>query len=325
MTKHILKLVAVTAMLLAAFASCKEDKKDPDPKPTPDPNNELSQLYEVNRNKKAPILALEYMAPYNINLEGTGFATSFANNASGYFNWDTAISKFKNITIDGVAYHMPTQNELFSIFPTTSEAPITEFTQDGEGGSSEIMELELPNFPKQKCHDEFMTALDGGKYTLYALRFRPVEENESPEKPKFGEMEATPNYSQLSAWRYKVISAGKDQYCLLVEQIWFGKEGVDIQIGDIATPSYWLRPDARRIIPYSGYNKNGNGTQPSFGMNKKGTLWTATADEPKESNPNETIINAYLYDFNSKRVSIEKNTKERGCNVRLFIDNPKIQ
>ncbi|MDN4754458.1 PL29 family lyase N-terminal domain-containing protein [Porphyromonadaceae bacterium W3.11] len=69
---------------------------------------------------KRPILAIDYVADYNVNSDGTGFTTSHANNMSGYFNWNDAMAKFgidKEFTVNGQTYHIPSQDEWCGIVP----------------------------------------------------------------------------------------------------------------------------------------------------------------------------------------------------------------
>lgn len=65
---------------------------------------------------------LTYVAEANINQTGDGFVTDlYAANVSGYFNYDTAMAKFKNITIDGINYYLPSLFEWMAIVPFSYE------------------------------------------------------------------------------------------------------------------------------------------------------------------------------------------------------------
>lgn len=62
-----------------------------------------------------PKLAIEYVAEYNVNTNGDGFATSHDNDKSGYFTWNEAKNLFDGSVPELQGYHYPTIEELTGI------------------------------------------------------------------------------------------------------------------------------------------------------------------------------------------------------------------
>lgn len=199
-------------------------------------------------------LPIEYVALFNVDKSGTDFAKSHANNASGYFDWDTAMSRFakdKNYKIDDVEYFMPTMNEWCSVVPFRN----VYFIQ-----FNDVIDQE-EEFDFQGKHYSLKADYRfPGEGVAYAIRFKGKDE------------------LLRSAYRfeYKDNPDGGGKMMTITAR-YLGVEGADVTIDDVATPEYWSADGAENIVRHfscSGYKDVSTGEITAIGV--FGNYWSAT-------------------------------------------------
>ncbi len=222
------------------------------------PTSQIDSITFARRRSENPTkpkskLAIEYLAQYNMGSESS-FATSHRNDASKYFSYQDACSRFATIQIEGRSWHLPSVEEWRGIFPSN------------EGG-------EMISFAYTQCKYNVAEAIEVGglrrsyladynsvdKTTCYALKFKSGDKEISPNYPP-----ATDN-GMLCAYKYELVGDFKkannpDSY-LLVSVCYLG-ETFTGSIHTISSEQWWtdykqLHPDLyfERKIPASGWYK----------------------------------------------------------------------
>lgn len=214
---------------------------------TPNPNPEI-------------MLPLNYVAEYNVAQDGISFATSQANNASGYFTWDDAVAKFSNITIAGKSYHMPSREEWYAIAPNwVGKRPYIVFDTNGVEEYKDKSETVVVNGETITSTNDYYS--EGGK-VCYAIRFKGTKYH--------------------SAWVYSYADnqyGGGKILIVLARPI---EEGSEVTIKDIMTNSFWDKDkdkDVLRVFPACGSNTSGTGQKGDMlTVGEYGYYWAGTSD-----------------------------------------------
>lgn len=169
---------------------------------------------------------LAYVAEANINSEGTGFVTDiYANNVSGYFTYNDAVTKFKNKTINGVNYHLPSIDEWRAIVPERAVVGFGLSTTEDDALPPDTVSVAGKRMP---CKADYKN-LDNS--ISYMLRFKGTE--------------------YQTAWKYEYTKV----YGHIVMRITSRNVSDGVTIEDIATPAFWQQNssgDIVRIFPASG-------------------------------------------------------------------------
>ena len=223
-------------------------------------NDDLSIDYtdaDVMNSEVKMINPLAYVAEANINPEGTGFVTDlYANNVSGYYSFNSAVDKFKNIKIGGEAYHLPSVYEWQAILPrynssSTSENKVVYFNKATKGGSDQYVVIAGKRI---YCAQHFEGSGDG---VCYAIRFMRT--------------------AYLSAWKYEYVKLEGHQVMRITARN-LTEDGVTI--ADIAKKDFWEQNntgDVVRIFPASGYKMSGN-IGPLESLEVDGYFWSSSGD-----------------------------------------------
>lgn len=243
---------------------------------------------------------LAYVAEYNINPEGTGFVTDlYATNVSGYFDFDTAVAKFGSFELDGVKYHLPSEDELKAIIPcdaaTLNAGNITRVPFSFPVDASNLSESVEIAKKSIVCLQDFKGS---GNSVCYALRFKGTE--------------------YQSAWKYECVKEGD----FLVMRITTRNVTDGVTIAKVATPEFWQQNNASdivRIFPASGYKVKAADPAP----NSEGFaayFWTSTPVPTGSASyfgfmGGDTNSSAYIADFH--------NIRTYGLTIRLFKDTLK--
>lgn len=247
--------------------------------------------FETVENNAPSTLPIEYMADHYINKEGTGFSTSYDNDAQGLFNWyvangveDIQYNKNgKNLFAQDFLndYHMPSLEEMRGVFPDRNDGYNITFTGNEESLNCQE-EIEYGGVKKTFTADyrSFENEATG-----YGLRFKPAK-NGSDEFPN----ETT--YSLLQAFRYKVVGdlvVGNNGSRLEIRVRYLGSANKDMTLDDISSDEFWNKnseKDIVRYIPMSGVyvvtDENGDPVGNVYGKGTDANLWTSTPD-PKKS------------------------------------------
>ena len=215
-------------------------------------------------NTERYINPLEYVAEYNINKDGTDFVTDmYANNVSGFFNYETACAKFSKFEKNGVKYHLPSVKEGMAIFPF--EARFDEFYNDDNGF---ILSFYGPN------HDDFTSFEVGGK-TISHERCDAKAFSSRGSKPGGIYFLRFKGTEFQSAWKYEYVKM--NNYHVLRVTSRNVMDGVTIY--DIAKEAFWMQnntDDIVRIFPASGIIAE-NGELEEF--DDTGAFWAQKAPD----------------------------------------------
>ena len=258
-------------------------------------DEDASMDYEDNDVWSAELFnPLTYVAEANINQTGDGFVTDlYAANVSGYFNYDTAMAKFKNITLDGINYHLPSLFEWMAIVPFSYEYVL--FSQTAN--STNVEEDVIIEGKEVKCRQDFKGEGNG---ICYALRFKGTK--------------------YQTAWKYEVVT--KQGYTSPVMSITSRVVMDGITVDEIATDAFWQQNKAKdivRIFPASGYSY-GNSNTPNIGGGRDGYFLSST----KYAAPNEPIERmVHSMGFNKNMTFSDFGGDDEqtcGRSVRLFKD-----
>jgi len=228
---------------------------------------------------------LYYVAEYNVIQAGDSFVTDLTScSGSGYFNWNDADSLFRNTTIGGLNYHLPSDSEWFGIVPKYVKTGYyvhfkTEYSYDDV-------------YESVKVRSEFFNVYSNFRTTpnniSYALRYR--------------------NTVWYSAWRYEYIADGNNTHMKITSR----KVASSVTVGAIAQESFWAsdtEKDIVRYFPASGYESSGSYSY----QGERGYFWSSTAHSSNNSY-------AWYMLFNTDR-SYSNNTPKIFKNtVRLFYD-----
>ena len=226
---------------------------------------------------------LAYVAESNVNPAGTGFVANVNSvRGSGFFTWPTAVAKFKNITIGGKAYHLPSEKELKSILPMT-----ISFKQAQEVLSENVSVAVAGN--SLWCLNDIKGL---GKNVSYALRFKRT--------------------LYQTAWRYELKTVSGNMQV----QVTSRSVPDDVTIANVANETYWQQDktyDVVRIFPASGRNDGADNSIPTNFLGTSGFYWSTTPF-PYSSD------SAWQLGFVEQNVYTNSYGKKYGLAVRLFKD-----
>ena len=79
------------------------------------PNGQATRATTASR----PELPIDYVAKYNLAVDGASFVTNETASESGYFSYTVANERFAHCSIDDIAYHLPSSaewNGLLSVY-----------------------------------------------------------------------------------------------------------------------------------------------------------------------------------------------------------------
>ena len=237
---------------------------------------------EVKPNGKTP---LEYVAEYNMNPEGTAFVTTHATDVSGYFTFEEACTKFKDITINGKKYHLPSKDEWLALFPMYAE---TDYVNFGVYVTfNDISETTMVNGESVTSTNDYR---GNAKGTAYALRFKGTK--------------------WLSAWKYEYTKVDGFQ----VLKITTRPVGSSVTVEDIMKPDFWesdAEKDVVRIFPASGFMSYGSLSD----RDALGRFWSSTVYDS---------IRGWFVNFNLSAARVRRNDSNYGFTIRLF-ETPNVQ
>lgn len=242
--------------------------------------------------------AIEYVAEYNVNPEGTGFVTTHSNVGSGAFNFSQANEKFgvdKGFTVNGVGYHLPSLLEFRGISPDYYTGHI-RFEEDKSDKDLEE-EITIAGVTKTYTADYVSTSNNVG----YGLRFKGDDEK------------------QRSAWKYEyidnplnqdLVTPEVPQKMLKITVRPLGAANTDVTVETIADPAWWTTntsKDIVRIFPASGFVYNfGDDFMTNMGTN--GYFWTSTPYNGTNSRAmdfsSRGTYTAYFWNSNIYRMTI---------------------
>ena len=253
-------------------------------------NEDTSMDYSDNDMMDAEqrqINPLAYLAEANINPEGTGFVTDlYATNTSGYFNWETSLAKFMNITFGGKSYHLGNAWEWRSV--TSSE--VVFYKANTFLNKEQSVEV---NGTRLKIFEDIKNM---GTNVSYALRFKGT--------------------GYQSAWKYEWVKENNHQVLRITARN--VRDGVTLD--DVATETFWQQNTEKnivRILPACGLY---DGLGQSFRVVEECCYyWTTTpSGEYSEcfyvSSRDSSISNGLLVFI------FPKANREYGATIRLFKD-----
>lgn len=210
-------------------------------------------LYREAKKAASPLKSnpLQYVAEYNINGEGDGFASTHRIDESGYFSYDDAVEKFSQIAIEGKDYYLPSQEEWLAIVPMKRNSAPDYVDFNNSNSFDNISETVM-------LGGNILTSLNDyratGQNVTYALRYKGTD--------------------MVSAWKYEFSSLEGAQILKITSRS--VKDATPaVTIEEIQNPAFWETPNEKdivRIFPACGLQNNGS-------TNAKGTYgfyWTAT-------------------------------------------------
>lgn len=201
-----------------------------------------------------PKMPLAYLAEYNLNAEGTGFA-SHDNNDSGLFTIAETKTRFLKTTIDGKKYHLGTTDEWYGVVPAS------------------IARVTFVNTRITKDHIEIVRA--GGMRRAYTSDYRSVAATKTVYAIRFQD---PLDQSMRSAYRYKMIGTtapGSDAY-VEVKARYLGKDWSGDLVRDVAKDAFFEDPSVTyvtRRLPMSGTVNAGEVNKSLVG--ERGYYWHA--------------------------------------------------
>ena len=219
---------------------------------------------------------LEYVAERNINKAGTNFVTDmYAYNVSGLYDFDTAVAKFSNITIDGEAYHLPSIDELKAIIPgKLDDKPGDDLIivwNRAQGFSGMNIEQKVVVAGKSiNCVQDIRVVL--ADTTSYALRFK-------------GTM-------FQSAWKYEFKQVNNYRVMRITSRS--VADGVTIE--DVSKGSFWTQNNSRdivRIFPLESYSHISGSKRHLW----EGNYWTSS---PIDEHTADRLSLFFVYDYGDK-------------------------
>lgn len=218
-------------------------------------DNSLHELTIHREAKKAasPLKSnpLEYVAEYNINVEGNGFARSQGIDESGYFSYDEAVERFSQIAIEDKDYYLPSQEEWLAIVPIKRSSAPDYVDFNNSNAFDNISETVMLGGNTLTSLNDYRAT---GQNVTYALRYKGTD--------------------MVSAWKYEFSSQEGAQILKITSRS--VKDATPaVTIEEVQNPAFWETPNEKdivRIFPACGLQNNGS-------TNAKGTYgfyWTAT-------------------------------------------------
>ncbi len=243
----------------------------------------------------------EHLPPYNVAPDGQSFVTTSAQNVSGYWTWQEAVEKFKNITIDGVQYMLPGPSMWRAIIPSGYSA----------SSSNGYIRFNFESAEDNKM--EYVSARGWGRY--YLSSYRGSLNNES-----YGLRfwTADGDYSRLTAVRYQYVDnplhSNTTRKMLKVTFRYLGPTASATTVDEIANAAYWESNNENDItfdFPASGRIRYTDGTEEYGGA--VGFFW-AQGDTTSDV--------AYNMLFTGRDAQVATGAKAHKQSVRLFKVKP---
>jgi len=251
-----------------------------------------------------PKMAIEYVAEYNVNPTGDGFATSHKNDASGYFNWFESTGTINpTINPDGknifsapafVGYHLPTLEEWRGIVPgyNNTDYYVNFFIAHSYDNISELITV------KDITTNYLADYRNMGNGITYAIRFKDEKNN------------------MLCAYRYERIGSFVEvnfnsHFKITVRYLGPKFDG---DVDDIKTETWWNNNntnDIFRIFPATGLKS-------SKGIDDVGTgahLRSASNYSSENRYPWNTVFNTSFAHSEHRILDL------LGLSIRPFSDN----
>lgn len=222
-----------------------------------------AQEIKIHRKaKETPIpanrLPLAYVAEYNINLDGTGFATTHATDVSGYFTFKEAVNKFSDITIADKKYHLPTKEEWMAIVPPSRATPdYVDFASEYTYTDS-VETVSVGGKMITSTNDYYGT----GEDEVYGLRFKGTD--------------------LCSAWKYEYTFVDSHRV-LRVTARPVDMATNPITIEEVKKPEFWTSntsDDIVRVFPASGWIGL---SDILYAQESLGSFWSATSYDVRKS------------------------------------------
>lgn len=222
-----------------------------------------AQEIKIHRKaKETPIpansLPLAYVAEYNINLDGTGFATTHATDVSGYFTFKDAVNKFSDITIADKKYHLPTKEEWMAIVPPSRATPdYVDFASEYTYTDS-VETVSVGGKMITSTNDYYGT----GEDEVYGLRFKGTD--------------------LCSAWKYEYTFVDSHRV-LRVTARPVDMATNPITIEEVKKPEFWTSntsDDIVRVFPASGWIGL---SDILYAQESLGSFWSATSYDARKS------------------------------------------
>lgn len=244
----------------------------------------LSQELTIKRKKAQGtkptiLLPLEYVTEYNMNPEGSGFVTTHATDGSGLFSFKDAVAKFKDITISGKKYHLPSKEEWLAIVPEYARRDYVNFAMDVIYDN--ISETVVVGGKTITSSNDYRGNVNG---IAYALRYKGTE--------------------FFSAWKYEFKKI--DNHPVL--SITARPVGSSVTINDIMKPIFW-ETDASmnvvRIFPACGFSFMGE----LESVGSYGYYWSSSDDGSGY---------AWAMNYRDSFADVYSENANKGTAIRLF-------
>lgn len=206
---------------------------------TVDGGHTATCVVTVSAQASRPKLPIEYIAEFNVNTDGDGFATSHDNDQSGYFTWSEAKDLFDGSVPALQGYHLPTKNEWLAVGSTAL------FIQYGSAAAKKdhwVPEEITVKGVTKSYYSQYKNPLDS--HISYGMRFQGggAEANELK-----------------CAYRYEPVGTFVEDGNLtshLKVTVRYVEPTANVHIDDIANEDYCNannNDDVVRIFPIVGY------------------------------------------------------------------------
>ncbi len=215
-----------------------------------------------------PVSPLERVASYALNKTADGFVSDqhTRNEEVGYFTYAQATALSSPLMIDGVAYSLPTRDEMASIFPVNYNAQGHNIFNLGVY-YHDVVE---PNIKLGTITQSYRADYYRADLALYAIRF------------------ISDSNRNRTAFRYRPISLpdatrGGNSVILVVETVHLGNQAIALE--DITSSTFWNARNAdivRREFPAYGQFSFDNIKEV---FNRSLFIWTSTPSD---------ALNAYV-------------------------------
>lgn len=217
------------------------------------------KLIQVTGTKVTPqparVLALSYMAHYNVGKTPGTWATNNHTNTSGYFDYNSA----KTVAPEG--FHTPTAKELSAVF--SSREAIFLSSAIPYNVINDLEEVTIGN----KSYAVF-SSYHSKNGVSYAIKNMPIPQAISSLADKTT-LEPLRNYSYLAAYRYTMVKdyySKQDSSLVHVKAIYLGEKYQNITLEEISNEQFWNNPQGEyeeRWLPACGLLTTPNDTIPT--------------------------------------------------------------
>ena len=251
--------------------------------------------------------ALEYVAEYNLDIDGRNFADSHeCSKSGGFFSFFEARSRFRHWREKGSDeyYHIPTVEELRGIFPDMNKDKAIDFRhQTVRKDINEDIVVHKERFTYKADYK------NTGKRLTYALRFKGN------------------GNSQLSAWRYSLRGSfqdGSEDSYLEVACIYLGPDKANLTLDQVSEPKFW--EDNKSSIIIRKFSAGGFKLNYNLKVLYKGAsvyIWSMSEAPGEYSDEEQGIYKeklAYYATTGTFGSYIRDVIRPAQCSVRLFSD-----